>query len=64
MKHTATRLGTGLYLYRGYEITKHEGDGYVYWNITVQGDYDTLESCDTLAICKLRIDQNARNEMW
>ena len=56
-KHSAKRLATGHYVYRGYEIEDVSFDaGYTMWAISVQNTRAPFEAANTLRDAKEMID--------
>ena len=58
MAHTATRIRTGHYMYRGYEIENMaQWDSECkFWNITAPGQDEAHDAANTLADAKGWID--------
>ena len=60
--YSATRINSGEYFYRGFQIVKVSLDSYVQWNIEEKIDYPertdwvVMDACDTLREAKHLID--------
>ena len=56
-RHSAKRLDTGRYTYRGYDIEDVSSDaGYTMWAISVQNTFAPFDAADTLRDAKAMID--------
>ncbi len=57
-KHSAKRIDTGLYVYRGYEIEDVSDDaGYTMWAISVLGTCEPFDAAGTLRDAKALVDR-------